>query len=177
MWFKRSITKGFDAGSGGLKTFFTSQGYNNIQKRVGLALIILIIALITFSSYFLFFYVRPVSNVQEFVDAMANCKKVSWTREDIQANWLYTITGNAKGDACDVEVQLLKMKEGAIGNEELQGKKMTCVILKSEIKLPEKDISRCTGLLKEELQEIIIQRIHNYLLNNIGEVKEEFEGI
>lgn len=163
MWFKRGIIK--------------FQRYSNIQKRVGLALIILIIALVAFSSYFWFFYVRPVSNSQEFVDAMVHCKRVSWIREDIQASWLYTITGNAKGNTCDVEVQLLKMKEGTIDNEKLQGKKMTCTILKSEIKLPEKDLSNCEGELKEKLQEIIIQRMHNYLLKNIGEVKEEFSGI
>lgn len=177
MWFKRGITKKLDDGSRDLKTFFTSQGYSNIQKRVGIALIILIIALIIFTGYFLFFHVRQCEDAECFVDAMSHCKKVSWIREDIQASWLYTITGNAKGDACNVEVQLLKIKGGTIDNEKLQGKKMTCTILKSEIRLPEKDLLNCEGELKEELQDLIIQRMHNYLLKNVGEVKEEFEKI
>lgn len=177
MWFKRGITKKSDIGFNGLKGFFKFQGYNNIQKRVGLALIILIIALVAFSSYFLFFYVKPVSSGQEFVNAMTDCKRVSWIREDIQANWAYTIIGNAKEEACNVEVQLLKIKKGTIDNEKLQGKKMTCIILKDEIKLPEKDLFQCTGILKEELQELIIEKMHGYLLENLVETNEEFEGI
>ena len=159
------------------RRFFKSQGYNKPQKRVGVALILLIIALIIFSSYFLFFYARPVSNSEEFVSAMTKCKSVSWIREDAQASWLYTITGTAKGDACDVEVQLLKMKEGTIDSEKLQGKKMTCVLLKSDTRFPEKDISKCEGALKGDLQDIIIQRMHNYLLKNVGEIRQEFEGL
>jgi len=174
MKFKRGIIKELSTGPKDLKTFFASQGYNNIKKRIGLSLIILIIALIAFTSYFLIFYVKPVSNSQEFVDAIADCKKVSWIREDIQASWLYTVIGNGKGDACNVRVQLLNMKTGIIDNEKLQGEKMTCRVLKDEIKLPEKDLSRCTGSLKEKLQEIIIQKMHSYLLDNLGNVNQTF---
>jgi len=158
----------------GFRELLISQGYNNIKKRVGFSLVILIIALIVFSIYFLVSYVKPISNSQEFVDAMVNCKKVSWVREDTQASWLYTIRGNAKKDACNVEVQLLNMKLGGIDNEKLQGEKMICRVLKDEIKLPERDISRCTGLLKEKLQEIIIQKMHSYLLDNLGDVNQTF---
>ena len=179
MKFKRGIVDKLDIGVSPkkVKRFFASQGYDKIKRRVGLALIVLIIALIVFSGYFLFFYARPVSSSQEFVDAMVSCKRISWVREDSQASWLYTIQGNAKGDACDVEVQLLKMKEGTIDAEKLQGKKMICTILKSETRFPEKDISKCIGELKGELQDIIIQRMHNYLLKNVGEIREEFEGL
>ena len=157
--------------------FFKSQGYDKLQRRLGFSLIILIIALVGFSSYFLFFYSRPISTSQEFVDSMESCKRVSWVREDSQATWAYTITGNAVGNACDVKVQLLKMKEGTIDSERLQGKEMDCTILKDETRFPEKDISKCTGELKGELQDIIIQRMHNYLLKNVGDIKEEFNGL
>ena len=177
MKFKRGLIRKLDISSGSSKRFFTGQGYNKIQRRVGLALIVLIIALIAFSGYFLFFYARPVTNSEEFVSAMIHCRSVSWIREDSQASWLYTITGTAKGDACDVEVQLLKMKEGTIDSEKLQGKKMTCTLLKSDTRFPEKDISKCEGELKGDLQDIIIQRMHNYLLKNVGEIREEFETL
>jgi len=177
MRFKRRIIKKLNIGSGSSRRFFKAQGYNKVQRRVGFALILLIIALISFSSYFLFFYARPISNSAEFVDAMARCRSVSWIREDSQASWLYTIKGGAKGDACNVEVQLLKMKEGTIDSEKLQGKKMTCTLLKSATGFPEKDISKCEGELRGDLQDIIIQRMHNYLLKNVGEIREEFEGL
>ena len=158
-----------------LKKLSISQGYSDPQKRVGIALVILIIALITFSGYFLFYYARPVATSQEFIDSMSNCRDVSWIKEDAQASWLYKIKGGAKGDTCEVEIRLLKMKEGTIEADKLQGAKMTCIVQKGETDFPEKDISKCSGVLREELQDIIIQRMHNYLLQNVGEIKEEFE--
>jgi len=161
----------------GLKNLFSSQGYDNLQKRVGISLMFLIIALIIFLGYFLFFYARPAETSEEFINSMSNCKDVSWIREDAQASWLYRIKGGAKGDAREIEVRLLKMKEGTIEADKLQGKRMICVAQKGETQFPEKDISKCTGKLKEELQDIIIQRMHNYLLQNVGEIREEFEGV
>ncbi len=160
----------------GLRKITGYAHYNVLQKRVGLALIILIIALIVFTGYFLFFYAKPISTSQEFVNAMASCKKISWIKEDASASWLYTIKGNAKGDACKIEVELLKMKQGTIESEKLQGKKMICIQQKGDTQFPEKSISECFGELKEEMQDIIIQRMHNYLLENVGEIREEFKG-
>jgi hypothetical protein len=161
----------------GINDLLAGQGYNHLQKRVGIALIILIVALITYSSWFLFFYAKPVDSSQEFVDAMSNCRDVSWVKEDAQASWLYKIKGGSKGDTCEVEIRLLQMKEGTIEADKLQGTKMICTVQKGETQFPEKDISKCTGVLKEELQDIIIQRMHNYLLQNVGEIKEEFQQV
>jgi len=160
-----------------LKKLLVSQGYDSLQIRVGIVLVILIIGLIAFLSSLLFFYAKPVQTSQEFMDAMNYCKVVSWVREDAQASWLYKIKGGAKGDACKVEIRLLKIKEGTIEAEKLEGTKMICTVQKGETQFPEKDISKCTGKLKEELQDIIIQRMHNYLLQNVGEIKKEFENL
>ena len=54
---------------------------------------------------------------------------------------------------------------------------MVCTVLKTDSQFPEKDISKCTGKLKEDLQDILIQRMHNYLLENVGEVQEAFAGL
>ncbi|MEK6935861.1 MAG: hypothetical protein AABW67_03670 [Nanoarchaeota archaeon] len=150
--------------------------YNTMQKRVGLALLILLISLVIFSGYFLFIYAKPVLNAEGFGNAMVNCNHVSWIKEDAQASWLYTIKGNARGDACNIEVKLLKMKEGTLDSEKLQGMKMLCVQGKGDTQFPEKDISKCSGELKEQLQELIIQRMHSYILENFGEIKAEFKG-
>lgn len=161
----------------GLRNLLVSQGYDNLQKRVGISLIILITGLIAFSGYFLFFYATPVANSQEFANAMTSCKSASWMRNDSQANWLYTITGREGKEACKIEVELLKIQEGTIDLEGLEGKKMICISQKGETQFPEKDIFSCTGELKEELQNIIIQRMHNYLLQNVGQIKSEFETL
>jgi len=147
--------------------------YMKLRKRVGASLIILIIALIAFSWYYLFYYPKPCKDSNCFINAMTNCKRVSWIKEDQQASWLYTIVGSSKGDTCKVEVKLMKMKEGTIDSESLQEKTMLCTVQKGETR-PEKHIEACSGVLKEEMQDIIIQRLHNHILKNIGDIKEEF---
>lgn len=159
----------------GVKKILESQGYGNLKTKVGMALIVLVLALVVFSLWFLFFYAKPCDSEECFVNAMVNCKRVSLVREDSQASWLYTIRGSEK-DLCNVEVKLLKIKQGNMDSENLQGKKMSCLVQKASSQFPEKDISKCTGVLKEELQNIIIKRMHNYLLENVGEIQQEFEG-
>jgi len=170
MRFKRGFKKS-------LGEIVDYEHYNKTKKRVRIALIILIIALVIFVGYLSFFYAKPCIDADCFVEAVENCKHVSWIREDEQASWLYVIKGDAKDDSCKIEVRLLKIKQGTIDSEKLEGKKMTCVFKKGQTIFPEKDISSCTGVLKEEMQDLLIQRMHNYLLQNIGEVREEFKKI
>jgi len=145
--------------------------YVKLQRKVGIALVILFLALIAFAIYFLIFYPTPCPDSQCFVDSMANCKRASWIREDSQATWVYTIKGNSKGDLCKVEINLLKIKQGDLDTEKLQGKEMICLVHKGETQFPEKDISRCEGELKEEMQDLVIQRMHNYILENLGDIQ------
>lgn len=151
--------------------------YANMQKKVGAALLILFAALIIFVIYFLLYYEKPCNDSQCFVDSMANCKRIYWIREDSQASWLYTIKGDTEGNACKVNIKLLKIKQGTLDLENLLGNEMTCTVQKGQTYFPESDISRCTGKLKEEIQEIMIQRMHSYLLENFGEIKEEFKKV
>ena len=149
----------------------------NAKKRVGLALFILIFALVIFTGYFLFLYEKPCDDVECFVSAMKNCRPVSWIRQDEQASWLYTIKGASTGDTCKIEVKLREVKQGTIDSEILEGKKMLCIQQKGETRFPEKNIASCTGVLKEELQDLIIQRMHNYLLENVGEIQQGFSEL
>ena len=152
------------------------RGPDVMKKRVGVALIILVIALVGFSVWFFIGYSKPCGDSACYSNAIKSCKHVSWVKEDAQASWVYTIKGNTEGDNCEVEVRLREMKQGTIDSEKLEGKDMLCTVLKSDTQFPEKDISRCSGELKEELQDLIIQRMHNYLLENVGEIQQEFVG-
>lgn len=160
-----------------LKNLLNKQGYSNLRRRVKIALIILIFALIIFSGYFLFFIEGGCMDSNCFINSMTSCKKVSWIREDAQAAWRYSIKGDAAGDACDVQVTLLEVKEGTIEGSKLNGKSMVCTVQKTDTQFPEKEISQCSGLLKESMQDLIIQRMHNYLLKNVGEIRQEFTAI
>lgn len=147
-----------------------------LQKRALIAIIILVIFLILYTVWFLFYFYKSCENERCFYDAInSNCKRVSYLRSDDQSSWLYKIAGKNK-DSCDIQVQLLELKEGLIDISELQGKKMTCTVLKGDTIYPEEDVSKCTGPLKEDLQDILIKRMHNYLLQNVGEISEEFKS-
>lgn len=111
-----------------------------------------------------------------FFNSLTKCKRVSWIREDSQAAWSYKIL-RENGDSCKVQVKLLKIKQGTVNIEDLQDKSMLCNVIKSETRFPEKIMSQCSGPLREELQEIIIQRMHSYLLENVGQIEEGFEGV
>ncbi len=152
--------------------FLERQGYS--KKSIMIAIVMVIILLIIFVFWMLIFKTKNCNDESCYADAISSCKKVSFNKEDAQAVWRYTILGDIGGDVCKIRVELLRMKEGTIDAEVLQGKGMICNVMKSDYQNPEKDMKLCSGPLKEELQDIIIQRMHNYILKNLGEVKESF---
>ncbi|MDP2924932.1 MAG: hypothetical protein Q8N99_01025 [Nanoarchaeota archaeon] len=157
----------------GIKKFLEDQGYENIKYRIAISLIILIIAIMIFLIFILAFYSKKCSDENCFFSSLNVCKRVNFIKEDSQSAWRYNIQGEA-GNLCKVDIVLLKMKEGGYDTEKLQNEKMTCIIPKKLQGYPEEDLSKCSGKLKEDIQEIIIQKMHNYLLQNCGEIKKEF---
>jgi len=138
-----------------------------------------LIILTTFAvivAYFLLFFTIECNDGDCYQSALARCRKVFYIREDASAIWHYKIIGKSS-TGCLVEVSLLNLKKGTIELETLQDKTMVCDVYRSNQELPEKDFARCSGQLREEIQEIIIQRMHNYLIQNIEEINEEFAKI
>jgi len=157
------------------KDFFEAQGYRNIGKSFFIALIILIVAVVGFGIYFLYFSVDVCSDYQCFLDAVSGCDKVSFVKEDLNANWYYEIIGS-RDSGCEVKVELVRINEGSVKNEVLVGKSMICEFSNNG-GFPEDDLFSCSGSLREGIQEKIINDMHVYLLENIGEIKEGFKGI
>src|SRR3989344_6736782 len=156
-----------------LTVILNSQGYTRLKFRIGLSIIILCVLLAVALYWAIFLNVKICNDAACFVESMSDCKRVSWIKEDAQASWRYTIKKSFDKNSCEIEVELFKMKEGTIDSEKPEGKKMICILEKGDSNFPETDVSKCNGELKEELQDIIIQRLHNYILKNIGEINEE----
>ena len=55
----------------------------------------------------------------------------------------------------------------------LIGEKMTCRLPNGIILLPESNLERCSGPLKEKLQEQIIEQLHNFIVQNLGQINKE----
>lgn len=163
----------------GGKSFGSSLG--TIYGKKGLIILIIILLIIAIAGYFLLSILLFPSKVCEdeecFFNGISNCDKVSWIKEDSQSAWSYKILGSSSKTTCKVEVKLIKLKQGTIEFEKLGGEKMICDVDKGSSALPEKTLSKCTGVLKEQMQEIIIQKMHDYLLKNIGQIEEGFEEI
>jgi len=136
-----------------------------------ITIITLIVVMIVASSYILY---RPktCTSPECFLDSMQSCSKATYINEEPEASWRYQIEGTSNGQ-CKINVKLLLAKKGELGIEKLTGLEMNCFYTKGFSAYPEKDLGKCTGKLKEELQTIIINKLHSYIIENLGQIKEE----
>ncbi|MFH1249089.1 MAG: hypothetical protein V1660_02965 [archaeon] len=138
---------------------------DNSKVKVIIAVLISVVLII--SLYFTFFYVNECYTSMCFNKALAKCSKVKFTNPQEEATWIYTIDGR-KADSCIVNVKSVKVtiKEA----REIENKEMKCYLPKGLVMAPESELDSCHGLLKEELQNIIIEKLHVYIVQNIGQI-------
>jgi len=137
-------------------------------------MLILIILVAVIAVYFTFFYPRKCGDATCFNSALLKCKRAKYIDDLTDAVWSYRIKGKS-GDKCQVDVKLLQLKRGASEMVILEGKEMTCYLPLGVITSPQEDLKKCHGLLKEEMQSLIINRLHNYIVENLGEISEELK--
>lgn len=147
------------------------------MERLYVFIIVAVIAVLLIIGGVFLFYTKSCSDKTCFQNSLASCQKAYWVREDNQAAWSYIIAGAQDSQSCKVSVKLLKLNQGQTDSESLQGEEMTCSVVKGDVQYPEEDISRCHGLLKEDIQNLMIQRMHNYLLQNVGQISDAFKAI
>ena len=139
------------------------------QIIIGAVIVILIAALIWFN----FFYYRNCENKTCFNDYLRDCKKAKFNSFG-NMSFEYTVLGKS-AESCNVNVNWLK---GDLNNQDslkLESKSMVCSIPLGAVIQPESDISLCHGILKEGLQDLIIQKLHNYLVQNLGKINSEIQ--
>ena len=146
-----------------------------MEKR-GIIIILVIAAVIVLALavYSTFFYVSKCYDIECFDSNLEKCKRADYEDNAEDAVWMYTIKGRT-GEYCNVNVKLLQLKQGTIKLENLEGKEMLCSLDYGEISKPQSDLKSCHGLLKEALQEILINLNYNYVYDNLGKISEELE--
>lgn len=148
------------------------------KKAVILLVLFFIVTVVAVSLiFFRFVYVESCNDEQCFSESLISCDRASFVRSDDNADWYYRIEGRADSDSCAVYVKLSNLRSGDISLENLNGKDMTCLIPYGVVESPQRDIDRCSGSLKEEIQSVLIKKMHSYLLENIGTVNSEFQNI
>lgn len=146
-----------------------------MNKKI-ILFIVLAVVFIALAISTTFFYAAPCADLECFQNAMRKCSKAKYINEEPEATWRYEILG-LEENQCRIEVTLLQPKAGELGIEKLIGNKMICDFPEGLAAYPEKDLERCHGRLKEELQTMVINRLHRYLIENLGEVGEGLNAL
>lgn len=147
------------------------RGFNRktILKLLVVFAVVLAVLLVL---YYFFLFTERCENQSCFNNYLVQCKRISWINDAEEATWLYTIKGKS-GRTCEVEIKLLVIKKGKLDIGAAEGKSMVCSLPLDVMANPGSDLALCTGPLKEELQDLIIKKMHSYILENLGEISEE----
>lgn len=125
--------------------------------------------------WFLFFSHDRCYDKNCFERNLKDCDK-AWFVSGDEMIFEYNIRGETKG-ACEVEVELLQGELNNVDSLKLEGQSMTCMLPLGAVVAPESDISICHGLLKEGLQDLVIRKLHTYLVQNLGRLNLEMAGL
>ncbi|MEM2822427.1 MAG: hypothetical protein QXE64_02455 [Candidatus Pacearchaeota archaeon] len=117
-----------------------------------------------------------------FFENLKECKKASYQTEE----WRYEIKGfssfgSAKSTetvpACKVYVENVMLKDAeADVVERLKGKSMECAIPTTAVYLPHENIDVCHGELKEEILKLMIEKLHLYIIQQLGQFNVSSPG-
>lgn len=143
----------------------------NFRKKLTFLVILitlLFIFLIGFLIYSSFFYYASCENDECFFSYLENCERVSYVVSN-DFDVIYRVEGRSLA-GCEVVVSI-DDKDNIIGLEELyKGTNMVCNVRAGYVSYPEHDLERCSGMLKEGLQEVLIDRLKVEIARNIGEI-------
>ncbi len=137
---------------------------------------LLILAILVLGIYFTWFYYPSCGNIGCYKSHQAECKKSIFIYDKEDRLIEYKILGSS-GNNCEIEVKILEVKKGEISNSQLVGKSMSCLIPKKSLIDAESDLKKCSGELKEELQDLIIKKMYKYIVDNIKQVSEEISKL
>ncbi len=142
------------------------------KMRLIFGIIILIVGLV--AAYFTFFYIPTCNDASCFNTALTRCSKAYFIEDAKEAAWQYAIKGKSS-DSCVIAVKLIQIKEGNRDLAGMEGSSMTCSITLGTISRPQENLENCHGLLKENMQDLMIKRLHNYITANLGKISDELK--
>lgn len=122
-----------------------------------------------------FFNYENCSNKECFDEYLKNCNRATYVGGDDMI-FRYTIEGD-RGDSCFVDVELLQGEISNADSLKLEGQSMICELPLGVVVSPESDIGVCHGLLKEGLQDLVIRKLHSYLIQNLGRLNFEMADL
>lgn len=139
-------------------------------------IIYIIIIVLAIAGYITFFYQPVCDTATCWESKLSECSRAQYIHNPIDVTWEYKIKGETDGK-CEVEVTAVQIKRALKKTEVLEGKSMTCFLPLGSTTAPEGNPNLCTGRLKEEMQNLIIIKLHEYVIQNVGQIAEELTEI
>ena len=146
------------------------------SRRLNLKFILVIITIllligILFTIWIKFTEYKGCDTWECFNEKLESCSKAKFAggKEIIFG---YTIHGKTNNQ-CEIDVEFLQGDLTEKNTRSLENEKMTCYTPIGAIMLPEAELKNCHGILKERLQEQVISQLHNFIIQNIGQVNKE----
>jgi hypothetical protein len=139
-----------------------------MRVRISTLFGILALILLIFFIYLFFIKEEKCNNELCFRINLRSCERASYS----DGEWFYRIIGKEK-DSCVVYVKNIYLKEKEIEiSEALKGKDMKCNIPLSEagFYMPIDNIEKCSGPLKEAILDLMVKKMHLYIIKHIGEI-------
>ena len=140
----------------------------SVNKKILLIIAVAIVLLL--SLYMTFFSSKTCENEDCFYSSLARCEKAVFTDLQEEASWVYKIQG-VKNSNCEVYVRNTEILIEE--DKRLEGKEMVCSIEKGLAIPPTSVLDNCHGILKEAMQDLIIEKLHVYIVQNIGKISSE----
>jgi len=141
------------------------------RLTINVILIVIVLILLIVALYYIYFSPKKCTTDTCFATALANCDKSTYIKDDGSEIIKYSING-ANSWQCEINVQVQQIKTGPAELSIIEGKDMLCSIPLGSIADPARDLKNCHGLLKEEIQDIMIQRLHSQIIENLGQISE-----
>jgi hypothetical protein len=143
-----------------------------MDKKYVKGLLALVTVIIGAIAIYLTFVPQTCVNFECFAREMERCSPATYVSEEFEATWNYRIRGVELND-CVIEVTLLNAKEGDLGLRELEGESMSCFYPRKTVAYPDKNLDFCHGILKENLQGIVIEKLYSYVVSNLEPLRDE----
>ncbi len=147
------------------------------SERVLPVLLLIVLVILGFlATWMTFVYQAECDTFACYQEAMRKCvDNIGYVNEEPEVFWGYDVLGRS-GNLCRIRVTLLQAREGELGLSALSGQEMVCSYNYGIAAYPEKDIAKCQGELKESLQDLVIEKLHTHILENLGQIDQGLNG-
>ncbi len=146
-------------------------GYKKHSNQKWL-IILAVLVIVIWAVWEIFFSYTTCNDWNCFNSHLESCNRAKFIGDSNEMAFEYIIR-ESSNNYCKVNVKLLQGKLNNQDSIKLENQEMICSLPLGVVIIPESDIGNCHGLLKEGLQDLIIEKLYTYLVQNLGRINLE----